>query len=103
MTLAAEQHVFVRRVRTYCRAAIILDKLTKRQYQTYKFPLTERRAAPRRCLCGLAIEALATYAITDFHPRVISKDCPVARESGKWFIGRAAMGLNELGWRKMMA
>jgi len=26
MTSAAEHHVFVRRVRTYCRAAIVLDK-----------------------------------------------------------------------------
>lgn len=73
------------------------------RYQvTYEFPLTERRAAPRRRLGGLAIEALATYTIAEFHPRVISKDRPVAHESGKWFVGRAVLDLNELGWRKRM-
>ena len=103
MTSAAEQHVFVRRDHTYCRAAIALDKLAKRRYQTYQFPLTEHRAAPRRCLSGPAIEALATNAVAEFHPRIISKDCTVSHEPGKRIVERIVLGLNKLGWWMGMA
>jgi len=53
--------------------------------------------APRRCLSGLTVKALATYAVTKSHPRIVCIDRPVGLDPGQGFIERAASG----PWERM--
>jgi hypothetical protein len=64
----------------------------KRSCKTHQLPATESGAAPRRCLGGPTIEALATYGVTELHPHIVGVDRPIGFEPGKRFIKRASSG-----------
>jgi len=103
-TLGVERHVFAQRARIYCRAAILIrHKLSRRRCKTHQFPCTEHGAAPRRGLGGPTVEALAANSVTEFHPRIVRVDRPVAPEPRKGLVKHAASGIGVLRWRERKA
>ncbi len=83
---AAELRVFAQTTHTYYKPVYTLDRLFRRLHKTYQFSRTEHRAAPRLCRRGSTVEALATYAATEFHPRIIRENDRVGRGSREEWI-----------------
>lgn len=76
--------------RTYCIPEIILNRLYRRVHKTYHFPRVEHRTAPRPCLRGPAVEALASYEVTESHPRIVREDDRKGHGSREEWISRVA-------------
>jgi len=75
---------------------ITLDRLSQQPYRTHQFSMTDRRAAPGRCLRGSAVEASATYAVTEFHTCVVRVDELVGSDPGEELIKSAPWAGNNL-------
>src|SRR5258708_30161600 len=85
---AAELRVLAQITHTYYKPVYTSDRLFRRLHKTYQFSRTEHRAAPRVCRRGSTVEALATYAVTEFHLRIIRENDLVGRGSSGGCIGR---------------
>jgi hypothetical protein len=82
---AAELRVFAQTTHTYYKPACISDRFFRRLQEAYHFPRTEHRAAPRLCHSGSTVEALSTYAVAEFHLRIVrKKDWMSRRSMGEW-------------------
>jgi hypothetical protein len=85
---AAELRVLAQTTHTYYKPVYSSNRLFRRLHKTHQFSRAEHRAAPRVCRRGSTVEALATYAVTEFHPRIIRENDRVGRGFSGGCIGR---------------
>jgi len=74
---------------------ITLDRLSQRPYMTHQFPVADHRAAPGGCPRGSAVEASATYAVTEFHTCVVLVGDLVGSDPGEELFKSALLAGNE--------
>ena len=61
----------------------------RRLHEAYHFPRTEHRATPRLCRRCSTVEALSTYAVAEFHLRIVRKNDWMSRRTMEEWANRA--------------